>query len=81
MLPLTKPKIIAKVMSIAVESPAGSHNARHVTIHNPILKIKVFILPIMSATSPAKKRPKNDPAFKIAIIWKPNEELCPWDVA
>jgi hypothetical protein len=62
-------------MIMAVDSPAGSHNPKHVATHNARLRMRVFILPIMSASSPAKNRPKKEPALRIARIWKPNAEL------
>jgi len=78
LLPLTKPKIIAKTMIITVDSPAGSQRPKQVATQREMDRISVFIRPIMSATRPAKKRPKKEPALRTARIWKPNAELWPW---
>lgn len=72
--------MIAKTIIIAVDSPAGSQRAKHVIMHSRMLRMSVLTLPIISATRPASQRPKKDPAFSMARIWKPKDELWPWDV-
>ena len=81
LLPLTTPKIIAKTMIIAVLLPAGSHSAKQAMTQQRRLRISVFNLPIMSATRPAEKRPKKEPALRMETILKLKEELCPCDTA
>jgi len=68
LLPLPKPNIIAKTMIMGVDSPAGSQSARHERTHIVRVRINVLTLPIISATRPAKKRPKKEPAFNMARI-------------
>ena len=71
--------MIAKTMIIVVESPAGSQRPKHVATQKVMDRMSVFMRPIMSATRPAKKRPKKEPALRIARIWNPNAELWPWE--
>lgn len=71
--------MIAKTMIMAVDSPAGSQRPKQAMTQRPIDRMRVFMRPIISATRPAKKRPKKEPALRIARIWKPNAELWPWD--
>jgi hypothetical protein len=62
---------------MAVDSPAGSQSPKQLMTQRAIERMSVFRRPIISATSPAKKRPKKEPALRMARIWKPNAELWP----
>jgi len=71
----------AKTMIMGDELPAGSQIAKQDITQRRRLRMSVLRRPIMSATSPAKKRPKKEPPLRIARIWKPNWEEWPWVLA
>jgi hypothetical protein len=80
LLPDTNPKIIAKTMIIGDEEPAGNQSAKQLMMQRSRERISVFKRPIMSATTPAENRPKKEPALKMARIWNPKAEECPWEL-
>jgi hypothetical protein len=65
-------------MMRAIDPLAGSQNANVVIRHIVIVMIMLLNLPIRSATSPGKYRPKQDPTFKMAMIWYENAVDIPW---